>query len=237
MYDWGSRTAHVSQIRCVVGTDTWLIEGEFVRNGRDTWWFTGTNVIRSCVIGGDGSGSAIPASPPAVSGIGPPYEGRIEAVYESADGNPGRPARQADLLTMPVARLCWLAFCSGTCLKRPGRQLFPPSDLWKELIDAKDGFTVKTKPFEDNLGLPRRVDLSTTNGQPVFQYHVTASTNLLERDFPLEFRAAQYRPLYARPRWSTDGWELQFTARGRVLRIGPGSEPGLAPKAAPDTAK
>ena len=37
-------------IRCVVGTDTWLIEGDFIANGKETWWFTGTNMIRRSVI-------------------------------------------------------------------------------------------------------------------------------------------------------------------------------------------
>jgi hypothetical protein len=35
---------------------------------------------------------------------------------------PGQSVRHADRLTMP-ARVAWLAFCSGPCVKREGRQV------------------------------------------------------------------------------------------------------------------
>src|SRR6266542_7155460 len=31
--------------RCIFGTNVWMIEGEFTRNSKDTWWCTGTNII------------------------------------------------------------------------------------------------------------------------------------------------------------------------------------------------
>ncbi len=75
-------------------------------------------------------------------------------------------------------RLCE-ANLSGT--EREGHQLFPPSDLWKELVSAPKGFTEKTVLFKDALGLPSRIHLHTTKDQPVLQYGVTDSTNFLGR--------------------------------------------------------
>src|ERR1041385_5834303 len=36
--------------RCVVGTNTWLIETDFVANAKETWWFIGTNIAKHTVI-------------------------------------------------------------------------------------------------------------------------------------------------------------------------------------------
>jgi hypothetical protein len=107
-----------------------------------------------------------------------------------------------------------LAFCSGPFLKTQGRQLYPPSDLWKQVIHAPSGFMDTTIAFEDDLGLPQSVDLSTTNNIPVMQYRVAKTTNVLGWEFPLEFYLAQYRPA------RTHGWELNLSARGKLSSVG-----------------
>jgi hypothetical protein len=114
--------------------------------------------------------------------------------------------------------MCWLALCSGPALKRTGRQLFPPSDLWKELLPAPAGFTDKTVLFEDGLGLPRSIELFTPKDQLIFQYQVRQTTSVLGWNFPLEFYGVQYRPS------QTNGWEVQLTVKGRVTAIGVGAE-------------
>ena len=124
-----------------------------------------------------------------------------------------------------------MAFCSGPCLKRNGREIFPPSDLWKELVRGGH-FANRVSTFQDAFGLPKTLDLYTTN-QPVVQYRVTASTNVLGWEFPTEFYLAQYRPapLPDHPGifMGTNGWELEFTAKGRVIQIGAGAEPQVPP--------
>ncbi|MSU63690.1 MAG: hypothetical protein EXS31_15035 [Pedosphaera sp.] len=208
-------------IRSVVGTNSWLIEGDFIANGRETWWFTGTNMIRKFVI----------TKPPSKDmelyernhgRTDFPVGRRSTETIESIDGNPGRPPRTVDLLTVSGARICWLAFCSGPCLKRAGRQIFPPSDSWKEQIAFPSGFQDKPIVFEDDLGLPSSVNLHTTNNQPVLQYRVSRSTNVLGWSFPLEFHLAQYRPV------NNSGWELELTAKGRATAIGVGTRPRIA---------
>jgi len=158
--------------------------------------------------------------PEQVGIIGKP----ITKIFESLDGNPGRPVRNMDLLSGPCTRICWLAFCSGGCLKREGCRIFPPSDIWKETVAAftnPSGFADQTAVFEDRLGLPRTVDLYTTNQQVVLQYRTLLTTNVLGWDFPLDFCLAQYRPV------GRKGWELDLTANGKITAIGLGSEPPI----------
>jgi hypothetical protein len=58
------------------------------------------------------------------------------------------------------------------------------------------------------------------SAQPVFQYRVLESTNVLGRTIPTHFQLAQYRKTYP-----PGGWELDFTATGKVVSIGVGSQP------------
>src|SRR5687767_8679382 len=37
-------------IRCVVGTNSWLMEGPFASNSKVAYWFTGTNIVRRSEI-------------------------------------------------------------------------------------------------------------------------------------------------------------------------------------------
>lgn len=161
----------------------------------------------------------------------PAVGSQITRVVASTDGNPGQPVRHVDHLTM-AAQIAWLAFCSGPCLKHEGRELFPPSDLWKELVNTQR-FSDKTVTFDDTLGLPKALSLYIANGQPVLRYFVTSSTNVLGWQFPLEFRMAQYRPApLPEAAWmtvGTNGWELELSARGRVTAAAVGTEPRIPP--------
>ena len=91
-------------------------------------------------------------------------------------------------------------------------------------MSAPEGFSDRTLLFADDffpdgLGLPKTVDLYNAKNQPVVQYRVTASTNVLGWEFPVEFYLAQYGPA------ETNGWELHFTAKGKLISIGPGADP------------
>lgn len=232
--EWNSVTAkpHHRAVRCVVGTNSWQMDGDFSANARTTYWFTGANIIEHGVV--------IKELPEGLRGssVGAAIGAQTKRISASADGNPGtlsaclpdggRRDVGPDRLC-PLGRVAWLAFCSGPCLKRDGRQIFPPSDLWKELICAPSGFSDRTTVFQDAFGLPKSVALYTTNGQPVLQYYVTASTNVLGREFPIEFYLAQYRPVYLPDshHFGTNGWELQLTAKGTVTAIGAGTKPQI----------
>ena len=196
-------------VHCVVNSNTWVMDDDFVsESARTTHWFTGTNIVKYDLV----------------NGTSPLAQSRVTA---SNDGNPGRGTNQSDQLTM-VARIAWLAFCSGPCLKREGREIFPPSDLWKDLLTVKR-FLDETVTFDDSLGLPKVMNLTTGNGQPIFQYRTVSSTNVSGWEFPLEFKVAQYRPVHGfpRPATETNGWQLEFTATGKVTAIMPTSPPTL----------
>src|SRR5258706_4879189 len=174
----GTVTPHHWAVRCVVGTNTWQMDGSFSRNAKTTYWFTGTNIIQHSVVNKQFEENGF---------LGAAIGSQTRRISASVDGNPGtlsaclpdgsrRNSGPAHLTAL--GRIAWLAFCSGPCLKRDGRLIFPPSDLWKELICAPSGFSDRTTVFQDAFGLPKSVVLYTTNGQPVLQYSVTASTNV-----------------------------------------------------------
>ena len=120
-------------------------------------------------------------------------------------------------------RIAWLAFCSAPTLKHEGRPIFPPSDLWKESSIFFSGWSDSTKVFQDTLGLPKSIDLVSTNGQPIFQYQVRQSTNILGWHVPLEYYGVQYLPT------RTNGWKLHLTFTGKVTSIAPATEPQIPP--------
>jgi len=208
-------------IRCVVGTNTWMMEGPFASNARVTYWFTGSNIVERHEITSalpQEKLVRIPGSPvgksPAIGSVG-------TVVTESVDGNPGRPVRMADVMMMAVEKVCWLAFCSAPVVKGRDRQIPLPSDLWKQFFPAATKFTNDVILFEDDLGLPATIEVATATGQYVLQYQVRHSTNVLGWNFPTEFYLVQYKP--ARAPW-TNSWEVHLTSKGRVTAIGPGAE-------------
>jgi hypothetical protein len=186
--------------RCVIGTNCWLIERQS-GDWRVRYWFTGTNVFEQSMA--TNTSSAIHSS-------------------ESLDGNPGRPVGVADLLTFDCpSRICWLAFCSGAALRRDRTQIFPPSDFWKETRTAYSGWSPDVAVYDDGLGLPKRISLITTNGQPIMRYQCRQSTNVLGWSFPLEFYIVQYTAS------GTNEWDVQLTAKGKLTGIGVGAKPEM----------
>jgi len=83
---------------------------------------------------------------------------------------------------------------------------------------------MQTEVFRDSLGLPKSIQLVTTNNQSVFQYQVHRSTNVLGWNFPLEFFGVQYVPT------RTNGWKVHLTLKGKVTAIGVGAEPQIPAK-------
>ena len=197
---WHSRF-HTNEVRrCVVGTNRWMIDYR-KDGGRLTYWFDGTNLVEERASAAKGVWSTEFSS--------------------STDGNPGRPVRVADLMPFDwSAKAYWFALCSGTCLKQPGRTLYPPDDIWKETL-AVPGWRDEVETFRDALGLPKSVTLQATNGQIVFQYRAHATTNAFGWTFPLEFYGVQYGN-------GAEGWCVELTFKGRVTAIEPAASEDLA---------
>ena len=184
--------------KCVVGFDTWSLQS-INYNWSTTWWFTGSNVVQRTTTDTN--------SEPAAGAVSTHADA-------STDGNPGRPGGVADLIGFDTpGRVAWLALCSAPCLKHEGRKIFPPDSFWKESAIYFYGWTDQSKVFDDSLGLPQSVTLTTTNNQPIFQYQVRRSTNVLGWNFPLEFYGIQYIGSVS------NGWRAAFSFKGKVTDI------------------
>jgi len=93
-------------IHCIVGTNSWQMDGDFSQNARVTYRFTGTNLTEDSVITRKLPDDLLkrlnqPGMPFMTS---PEIGSRSTRVVESIDGNPGQTVRQGDHLTM-VARI------------------------------------------------------------------------------------------------------------------------------------
>jgi hypothetical protein len=81
-------------------------------------------------------------------------------------GIAGRPALSRNGLPLGEfgVNLPWLAFCSGTYLKREGRIIALPCGVLRHCPD-RFAYTDVTTTFADELGLPRTVDLFTSKAR------------------------------------------------------------------------
>jgi hypothetical protein len=247
----GAQNKRTYPVTCVVGKDKWSIEDEFPINATDYWYYDGTNVYQRSQITKDiqHNGNSLATVPfeQAKSNV-------TIAIIDSPGGHP-----LGDLgVNVP-----WLAFCSAPYLKQPSHQIPLPTSLAR--IDPyafayRDG----TATFEDDLGLPKTVELFTSRAQyekapfdkrlirtsrvQLARVHSSAE---LRQDGLLAFR-------YQAVAWTNvAGWtfptefkyatyrtdiagatQTTFSGTGRVVHIREAAEPAdifAAPKGQPET--
>ena len=183
-------------VRCVVGTNAWLIENHARTNFSESVWFVDGNIIRQITSTQDSFSNE--------PGFGTLRRGlRPVSILSAPDGYPGGEL----LLNLP-----WFAFCSGPYLKRPGRTVpLPTPALDREAFGFRDETTV----FSDRFGLPRHVAFYTAQRQLKCEYQVQQSTNVSGWNFPTAFTVVQSEP-------DTLGqWNRQLTVSGRVTSVRP----------------
>lgn len=216
LYDTSSR-----QVKCVVGTNSWLIAAdESART--ETWWYTGSNLVLR-VLSSQPKDKATSAS-------------ELHPVSRNFDFNGDLDSGTNGPFLPPVFRVAWLAFCSGPFLSKERREVPMLSTLWKEYWLFHDqaaeprGFPESTVQFQDGFGLPISIDVTTKLGQPLFEYRVKhwrgpspLSTNVLDWSFPRQFAAVQYLPMKGK----TNIWQAFLITEGTLTSI----RPGAAPKA------
>jgi hypothetical protein len=138
---------------CIVGTNEWRIDNDYSQNAEIKWFFDGTNIYDSARI--------TKPLPPQVSanlakrfGFGsPPFDVARSNITINIHPSPnGHPIGDEGV------NLPWLAFCSGTYLKREARLIALPVAVLRHTPEGF-GYSDKTQVFEDELGLPRTVDL------------------------------------------------------------------------------
>jgi hypothetical protein len=241
MVSWGASlqddpamfVPYMWKVRCVVGTNCWLISA--TKNGTfpETWFYTGSNLVHQ-----------VPKILRKDLAAGVTNDIQITWVH-TFDGDLDSSA-DGPLLDGGPFRAAWLAFCSGPFLNRPGRQVPLLSTLWKEswlhwdFAKEPRGFRDKTVRFEDDFGSPISVEVFSKAGDPLLQYRVkhdhgptAASTNVYGWHFPTEFRAIQYSPV----RGTKDKWEAFLTARGTLTSIKIGTRPELPLAATPQSSR
>ena len=124
-------------VRCIAGSIEWYVEHDF--HARQEWQFDGTNVVlRSRPISSGTDSSNV-----------------TKQIWPTRDGHPMGEFG----VNMP-----WLAFCSGTYLKREGRIVPLPCGILRHCPD-RFAYTDVTTTFDDKLGLPRSVDLFTSKAR------------------------------------------------------------------------
>jgi hypothetical protein len=196
-----NRRTHTT--RCIVGTNLWFFEGNFLGNATRRYWFTGTNMVEETVIT-----SRLPDQHLGGPVVRRPEIGersvRIHTAfaYEPLEG---------------AAYVSWMAFCSGTFLKSAGREILLPFGVRTQRSRVSD----KTSVFEDGLGLPKRFELYGTNQRKLCEYTVQQSTNFLGWDLPLSFELVQYREDNGAPR---------VQAVGKATLVRHASPPMLPPE-------
>jgi hypothetical protein len=201
------------KIRCVIGTNSWLITASNQPSSTYAWHYTGSNLVRQI-----------------------PTDKATRPSTRTIDFNGDPDSVQNGELFSSAFRIPWLAFCSGPFLTHPQIQIPLPSLTWKwslysDYNSPPVGFQNNIVRFEDDLGLPISIDVLSKTGHPILQYRAQhgrvaspASTNIAGWQFPLEFRAIQYAPIRTR----TNSWQADLVAHGKITSIKIGATPNLS---------
>jgi hypothetical protein len=149
-------TPRTISVLCVTGTNEWRIDHDYANGAEIKWLFDGTNIYHS-----------LRRTKPTPAETTEKRLGNFKLatvpfdvakshltinVHPSADGLP---------LGDVGVNIPWLAFCSGTYLKRAGRLVPLPVEILRHTRD-RFAYSDKTKAFADGFGLPRSVDLFTS---------------------------------------------------------------------------
>lgn len=141
---------------CVAGTNTWRIDNDFAQGAEVRWFFDGTNVYDSIRATRPAPTEARDRVAKKLGVATAPFEvARSNVTIRIAEASGGAPLGDVGV------NIPWLAFCSGTYLKRAGRVVPLPVAI---LRHCPDGFAYsdRTETFPDELGLPRTLDLITS---------------------------------------------------------------------------
>jgi len=227
---------------CIVGTNEWRIDDGYSLNGREAWYSDGTNAYNSLQIldNPPQQEAAAPAGKdsPARAGSWELSQSGTNRVTICIAPSPG-----GHPLGNLGANIPWLAFCSGTYLKREGRVIpLPVTDIHGNSDSL--AYADKIEVFKDDYGLPKSVELVTSRSQYLnslhddrlyrnerllqarlhlaegapdgtvrFRYEVVNSTNFNGWNFPTEFRYYDYRP------GRGGNWRLAAAGIGKVASL------------------
>ncbi len=225
-------------IVCVVGKNEWRIDNDYSQNSLIHRYYDGTNVF-------DSSELIKPAAKETTDLFFEKF-GVAPVPFEIAKSNIQiniRPIKGGHPFGDEGVNLPWLAFCSGTYLKEKGRVIPPPVGDLPISFDAY-AYSDKTILFKDDFGLPKSVDLYTSDslfaaslddfnelrGKKIknrkgfgdnlikFHYEVSESTNFLGWNFPLKFDFFQKNI-------DNGIWYVGYQGSGKILSIKDAKKP------------
>lgn len=171
----GGETHSALTVKCIVSTNSWMIDGSFARNGTATFWFTGTNLIQHTVV--------TKGLRQEDNGWTPSQVGQTATHFRVSDG--GRPDG------LGLWNVVWLAFCSGNYLKAPLPIVLPIGVF--NPVEYSQNYRQTISTFEDELALPRHLDVYTSEKTLVCRYEAEESTSFEGWRFPERFKLVQYR--------------------------------------------
>jgi hypothetical protein len=199
----GGETQQTVTTRCVVSTNTWMVDGDFLRNGTATFWFTGTNVIQYTFVTKSLDQEKTLWVPSQV--------GERLATVRVSDG--GRPDG------LGLWNVVWLAFCSGSYLKGPLSVALPIGVL--QPGEYARNYRQTISAVDDELGLPRRVEVATPGKELVCRYEAEERTAVEGWSFPQRFKLVQYRA-------TVNGtWKPYLSVVGRLTSAHVANEPKI----------
>ena len=220
---WKSQTQTYEQetiATCVLGTNDWYISGQFLKNANVEYWLIGTNVIERKEIS---SSMYLAQAKDFISEkIGTKRPPTMLGRHPTKGETFTRTSSWLEPFGYGVERAVWLAFCSGSFLHTPDRQIPLPIGHFSDVQRYID----KTILFENQSGiaLPKSIDLFTYDGSLACSYAVLSSTNVVGRAIPLEFRLIQYgNPGPRRVGTNTS----QYVVLGKIVAIKPCEKPAL----------
>jgi hypothetical protein len=213
------RSRRVYHVKCIVGTNSWIMEGDFPVNARDTYWFTGTNIVMHSVTTPLPLEMQLSQIVDKVLGRTPPLPAFIREPKAGEQWTTVLPSTDPNQIT-GFDKVPWLAFCSGPFLQSNGSQV--PTLIWLEpVIRTPKNFSNTTSLFPDALGLPKQMESRTPDHHLFYQYTVEEATNFLGWTFPMRFKLAQYQPR------GKGVWEDDLHAEGKVISIRKGAAPAV----------
>jgi RNA polymerase sigma factor (sigma-70 family) len=151
------RINHTFPFNCIVGSNEWRIVDRHFVGGRNESYFDGTNIYQASIVD-QAITNAQPRIPSLAAGPVTPEQSKSNLTVYISPSPGGYP------LSSLGEQIPWLAYCSGTYLRREQRVVPLPTALGR-LADDSFAYADKVETFSDKLGLPRTIWLFTSKGQ------------------------------------------------------------------------
>jgi len=144
-------------IVCTFGTNEWRVDNNFPQGGEEKWYYDGTNIYNGLRITRAAT-NQLHDKIAAQAALVPFDKAKSNWTIYISQTPYGHPLGNVGV------NIPWLAFCSGTYLRQPDR-IIPLPAATLRITPEGFGYVDKTEILPDELGLPQRVDLYTSDTQ------------------------------------------------------------------------